>query len=421
MIIESVVKKGKTLVVRTTGAEFNFDEVKSRIVCFQRIPLRRKVAVISGISLKGIHVLKKDYSECRISNGLVVGQESLLTISAGTNATVKISGAYEPARVCKDKPHFLLPDEKGGVGLYVVGNATFETADSWKAGWWVRYKVSTPSRILVSVFPPKPFDWKQSYETMLHSFSCNHPYPSDRELKEWRKYGSVLTLHSWIWKGSKGSQYGIEQDTSWRVARYEPKSDKELRRVIRTAHRLKMKVIPYMSPYYFRGGDTDAFVTAVDEIMKKYDMDGVYFDGVRRSIDAGHEVVRKVREVIGEEGILHMHLSGLPLKKIRCPFIECYADYMIRGEHMGLTRTSARWYVSCYNLSNSIGTFCYDTKRVDKKMIDLILAANARLPFWVQDGTWWNGKVKYHLTEQEKKLMYKEYFPRLAEGVAAVL
>jgi len=66
---------------------------------------------------------------------------------------------------------------------------------------------------------------------------------------------------------------------------------------------------------------------------------------------------------LGDDGILHMHLTGVP--DMICPFMDCHADYLLRGEHAGLAPDYARWHVSGYNLSNSIGTFCYDRLRVN--------------------------------------------------------
>ena len=137
--------------------------------------------------------------------------------------------------------------------------------------------------------------------------------------------------------------------------------------------------------------------------------DGVYFDGAFASIAAAYDVVLRTRQVIGDDGLLHMHLTGVP--DMICPFIDCHADYLLRGEHAGLSPEYARWHVSGYNLSNSIGTFCYDRLRVSPNMIDLIFSVNARLPSWVDDGMW-NG-AKYHLTDPEQQLMLREYYPRL--------
>jgi len=420
MELERADATADSVTVHTTGAEFVLDKAGGAIQCFQRIPLRRKVAVVTGLSLQGLRITANSKEQCRLSADAIAGPilialDSLLTIPAGPGATVAIEGTYAPSWIGMEKPHFLLPDENGGVGTYLLGDGVCEVSGDWKAGWTVRYKASGRGRVLVSVFPPRPYDWKRSGETMLHSFSCTHPYPSDRELEEWATVGKSLILHSWIWEGAGGNrQYGVEMDKSWLNSQFVPKSEEELRRVARTAHRLKMKVLPYMSPYYQSGGRKPAdFARVVGEVLKKYDLDGVYFDGVHRDIESAYEVTRQVRKMIGDDGVLCIHSTTLPLNRIYCPFLDCYADYILRGEHVGISKDYARWKVSCFNLSNAVGTFCYDTYRVDKPMIDLLFSVHARLPLWVQDGTWRG--LKYHLTEDEMKLMRNEYLPRLAK------
>jgi hypothetical protein len=72
--------------------------------------------------------------------------------------------------------------------------------------------------------------------------------------------------------------------------------------------------------------------------------------------------------------------------------------------------------VSSYNLGNTIGTLCYDTQRPTRELIDLMFRVNARLPYWVDDGTW--NKQNYHLSEQEMEIMKTGYFPRLKQEAA---
>ena len=253
----------------------------------------------------------------------------------------------------------------------------------------------------------------QSREGMLHSFSWKNPYPSDEQLQEWRKFGSVLTLHSGIWQGTNGRNMRVEKDNSWLVRDFKPKSEEELTRVAKTAHRLKMKVIPYMSAHY-QSDPTPAgiekFAKQIESARQTYGFDGVYFDGIYYDIPASYELMRRVRKVIGKEGILHIHVSGLP----KISFIECYADYTLRGEHARLmSKDYTRWTISGWNMGNSIGMTCYDRMRPSKILIDTMLAAHARLPIWVGDGTW--DGAAYHLTEPELKLMEDEYLPRVQQ------
>jgi len=420
MALDSATEQGDSIRVVTTGAEFVFQKTLGRITILQRIPARRSLGLISGVPLAGVKLIRSSTRECEIAGAprgtaLTVGSDSLLRIRLAGPADVAVEGAYEPQYRQQVRHDFFLPDEQGGLGMYLVsGEARSELPASWKPNWSVRYHVGTPAELWVSAFPPKPFDWAQSRETMLHSFSCKHPYPSDAELRAWRRYGSVLTLHSWVWKGSSGSRYGVEKDNSWTAGDFEPKSAEEFRRVVQTAHSLGMKVIPYMSPYYAARPTSEGingFVRKVAQRKKEYGLDGVYFDGAAESVKTAYDAVVWTRQAIGDDGILHMHLTGVPT--MVCPFIDCHADYLLRGEHLGLSRDYARWHVSCYNLGNSIGTFCYDRLRVSPSMIELVFSVHARLPCWVGDGTW-NG-AKYHLTEPEQQLMIREYYPRLRQ------
>ena len=416
MRIESAKAEKNAIRVSSTGAEFIFNLPTGGIDLVQRIPQRRQVGRIVGLDLKGAK-LKVEAGQCRVTipatrTVFTISADSLLRISVASPATVEVQGLYIPATKENVTNCFFLPDETGGIGLYPVGSVAAQAPGSWKAPWSIPFRFSGSGQLWVSVFPPRPFDWAQSREGMLHSFSWKNPYPSDEQLTEWRKFGSVLTLHSWIWQGTNGSIARVEKDDSWLGRDFKPKSAEELTRVIKTAHRLKMKVIPYMSAYY-QSDSTPAgrekFVKQIERAHQVYGFDGVYFDGICYDIPASYELMRQVRKVFGKKGILHIHVTGVPA--ICCPFIECYADYTLRGEHARLSKDYIRWTISGWNMSNSIGMTCYDRTRPSKTLIEMMLAAHARLPIWVDDGTW-NGAA-YYLSAPELKLMEDEYLPRL--------
>jgi hypothetical protein len=422
MALDSTSEEKRGIRVVTTGAVYFFDRTKNQIECSQRIPNLRKVAVISGLSLQTVKLDGPLAEQCKLSAGkdsFVVSRDSLLRIGFAGPATIVLRGLYQPSCQQNVDNDFFLPDEQGGVAAcLVLGKAVMERSAGWAPGWRLRYAVSEPGELWVSVFPPRPFPWRQSYETMLHSFSCNRPFPSDSDLADWRRYGSILTLHSWVWKGKFGSQYGVEDDESYKAREFEPKSQGELRRVIETAHRLNMKVIVYMSPYYAADPTPQGiedFVRRVRERIQQYGFDGVYFDGAAREVRPAYEFVVRTRQALGNDAVLHLHLTGVP--SLVCPFIDCHADYILRGEHLGLSEEYARWFVSGYQLSNSIGTFCYDRLRVNKDLIDRLLRVHARLPFWVGDGTWHG--AKYHLTEAEQQTMRDHYYPALEKQRAS--
>jgi hypothetical protein len=418
MKIESAKAEEGAIRATSTGAEFIFNLPTCRIDLIQRIPQRRVLGTITGLDLKGAE-LKLEEGQCRITvpatrTVFVISADSLLRISLGSSASVSVQGLYTPVKRQSITNCFFLPDESGGIGLYPAGSVASQAPDNWQPPWSIPFQFNGPGQLWISVFPPRPFDWAQAREGMLHSFSWKNPYPSDTQLQQWRKFGSVLTLHSWIWQGTNGSTARVEKDDSWLVRDFRPKSDEELARVTRTAHHLKMKVIPYMSAYY-QSDPTPAgiekFVKQIGDACQTYGFDGVYFDGIYYDIPAAYEVVRRVRKLIGREGILHIHVTDQP--KICCPFIDCWADYTLRGEHARLGEDYTRWTISGWNMGNSIGMTCYDRTRPSMTMIETMLAAHARLPIWVDDGTW-NGAA-YHLTAPELKLMEDEYLPRLRQ------
>jgi hypothetical protein len=416
MRIESAQAEENAIRVSSIGAEFLFNLPTGGIDLIQRIPQRRQVGSIVGLDLKGAE-FKLEEGQCRITvpgSGTVftITADSLLRINFASSASVEVQGRYTPVKKVTTTNCFFLPDESGGIGLYAFGPVTSRAPGNWQAPWSIPFQVNASGQLWVSVFPPRPFDWAQSREGMLHSFSWKNPYPSDEQLQQWRKFGSVLTLHSWIWQGTNGRNARVEKDDSWLARDFRPKSDEELARVIQTAHRLKMKVIPYMSAFY-QSDPTPAgrerFVKQIEVARQTYGFDGVYFDGIYSDIPASYELVRRARKVIGKEGILHIHVTFVPA--ISCPFIECYADYTLRGEHARLSNDYTRWTISGWNMSNSIGMTCYDRTRPSTTLIETMLAAHARLPIWVDDGTW-NG-ASYHLSAPELKLMEDEYLPRL--------
>ena len=69
-------------------------------------------------------------------------------------------------------------------------------------------------------------------------------------------------------------------------------------------------------------------------------------------------------EILGDNRILYVHCSIDPLDdgRIYCPFIDTYADYILRGEGgvWGLKLDDfLRWTLSGYNISNAVGYWCY--------------------------------------------------------------
>ena len=147
------------------------------------------------MSLSDLTVQSQNDQQCVLQapNGsLTVGADGLLAMSFAAGANIGVTGSYQPAYQGQQGSNLFLPDATGGVGMYLIGNGGCTTPGSWNAGWTVNYQPAAQSKLLVPVYPPRPFDQQQSLQTMLHDFSSNHPYPTDQELASWSKIGSVL-------------------------------------------------------------------------------------------------------------------------------------------------------------------------------------------------------------------------------------
>jgi hypothetical protein len=75
-------------------------------------------------------------------------------------------------------------------------------------------------------------------------------------------------------------------------------------------------------------------------------------------------IIRLARQILGPDRILYVHCSSDPLGSttVYCPFIDAYADFLLRGEagRGDLSRDDfVRWVLSGYNISNAVGYWCY--------------------------------------------------------------
>jgi hypothetical protein len=189
----------------------------------------------------------------------------------------------------------------------------------------------------------------------------SHPFPSDEDIRQWAHRGvELLRLHDEY-------DFGGATDTWWRNWTYPPYDTsgmRELARVIATAHRYDMKVIPYLSVYecyptspafrrvrrwrrlmkpggheQFTGpggvavfgallcpdsGWTRYAARYLRKLRSRHDFDGFYFDwttnipcfnrlharGIHSGIDGIYALFREARRIAGPEGIIESHVQG---------------------------------------------------------------------------------------------------------------
>jgi hypothetical protein len=388
MKIVRVREEENQIIVTTTGAKYVIDKSgeMGKISCFQQLNKKRLTATIDfNYSFSTLSVERQDDCTCVLHQELRKGQclylklqinsDSLLDIYSCGELNLTISSDFLPHYRAEKNGNILLIDSDGGVGIYPyqgLRNAEFVTSNG---------------------------------EALRINYTMN-------DYCRLGRYANVLVLHEGIWQGKltrKGKTIETVEDTyseaSFACFDYLPLNERELVRVVKKAHSLGMKVIPYMSPFFSMAKGRD-FLERVENIITKYDMDGVYFDGISADILDSYKIIRDARSLLGDK-ILYVHCTDDPLmsRNIYCPFIDTYADYILRAEHdTYLTDNYFRYVISGYNISNAIGYICYYDFPMDfiRKAIDKILAVNARFYLGLPE------------TEREK-LLKEEYFSRLEE------
>lgn len=136
------------------------------------------------------------------------------------------------------------------------------------------------------------------------------------------------------------------------------------------------------------------FFAEVRRALDEYKVDGLYFDGVTMDFRTSYEIVRKTRQMLGDDRILFRHCTSDPLAspRIYCPFIDTYCDYIYRGE-AGRADLELddflRWTLSGHNISNAVGYWVYTgstgkpgyvRQAPTREHIDAALRHEVRLP-----------------------------------------
>lgn len=432
MKVKAIQEDKEKVAVVTTGAKYVFDKSgkKGKISCYQLLNKKRLMATIDfDCSFSTLSIERKDNTTCVLFQELggcqglrlQVNADSLLDIYSQGRLDLTFSGNFLPEYGAQKNGNVLLIDETGGIGFYPYkGLNNIEFTDFTAKEWKINYILDRRFRFLVSVFPPRKFNHTQSLQDRIsHHGSLGewdpppYPYPSNEQIEELSRYTNILVLHEMIWQG-KLTRRGIPvktladiyTDVPFCCCEYIPVDEKELRRVIEKAHSLKMKVIPYMSPFYSTAKGKD-FLDKVEDRLEKYNFDGVYFDDISADdILCSYSIIRETRRLLKDK-ILYFHCTRDPLhsRNIYCPFIDTYADYILRAEGgPGFNDKYLRYVISGYNISNSIGYVCHHSYPLEfvKKIIDKVLPANARM---------YLGSGSPEIEAEE--LIKKEYFPRL--------
>ena len=361
MKIEKVAQEDAGITVVSTGAEFSLEK-NGTVRCFQRIPTRREIARVAlPQEVLPLSVSERNDFTCVVSGQgirLTLQGDSLMILQANKDFNLAFQGLFQPAYQAEKEGKWLFIDDTGGFGIYPVEKKETRAPDFRQSPWGIAYRAAKGEQTWISVFPPRPYNWQRAYgDLAAHEGNQEpHRFPSDSLIRSSAKYCKVMVVHSWFWPG--GDQ------APWKIPRFVLKNAQDLEKFNHMRdelHRHGMKLLPYFSPFYYSGQD---FFGEVRRALDEYQVDGLYFDGVSMDFRKSYQMVRKTRQMLGNDRLLFSHCSTDPLgsNRIYCPFIDTYSDYIYRGEagKGGLERDAfLRWTVSGYKISNAVGYWVF--------------------------------------------------------------
>jgi hypothetical protein len=273
-------------------------------------------------------------------------------------------------------------DAEGGFGIYPTANKATSVPLFSVVPWDVAYDFSSADEAWLSVFPPRPHNWNRAFAAIEHDglpaeytpaqLEGAGAYPSNDLIRAAAKHCKVYALHAYIWQDAPEdvkermtqilhTEGYAGHPQPWLTPKHIPLNMREFIRVRDEVHKYGMKLVVYLSPIYSTAPD---IFSEMQRVLEEYRVDGLYFDGISMDFRKSYAVIRRTREILGDNHILYVHCSSDPLNdgRIYCPFVDTYADYILRGEAgvWGLKLDDfLRWTVSGHNISNAVGYWCY--------------------------------------------------------------
>ncbi len=364
-------------------------------------------------ALSGLAVQRKGSGAVLLSAGggrltLRINGDSLLMLKTPAAMDLSYKVGFVPGSMHETGTDYLWLDEYGAVGSFVAAGPP-----GAKAGYedlTATYSLQPQQVFWLSVGPPRPYDWEASFnDRVVWHWSHETGYPTDAQIEEWSHYGNMLLQQAevMLWK-------------DWSL-RFIPRNGlAEFQRVNDTCRKYGMRNFVYTSPLYFlagtdledkamnsfdhfaetgfspgdlRGLNWPIFLSEITKVMRDYKPQGLYFDGIYGNVVRTYLITRKAREVVGDKGILEFHATfSPPGGGVYLPQVDTYFNFVLRGEGVQYLYENPdylRYFVSAYNISNSIGVLCNNNEfKLDEAFINKLLDNNIRLHFipqWAND------------------------------------
>ena len=433
MVVESVAQKGDRVRVVTTGAEIVLAEQTGTVTFSQRIGHQRPLARLElGTRLRGLQVTHSGAGFARVQVAepkvtIRINGDSLFMLHVHEPIVARVDRDIEVAWHGSAPRAHLLADEWGAFCVYTSAQDGEDHFDPFNTTV-THHRLPADAVLWLAVCPPKPYPWERSLQdNVVWHWSNSLGYPPDDVLRRWKPFGNTVLLQSevMLWK-------------DWNLDFVPRLGPSEFARVRKTLHGMDMRFIVYTSPFYFlrgtslepralnsfegftgwppgtgTGENMGLFMEAIGRVMKEHKPDGLYFDGQYTGNAAAlYALARQSRALVGEEGILEWHSThALGNRHCYLPQADAYVDFVLRGEGrqaMYQDLDYLRFFVSGYNVSNSIGVLCNNgPPGLTSDVVRDILSVNGRLH-----------TIAGWLSRPELvRILQNEYFPRLTPAL----
>lgn len=443
MSVESVNCSDVRTVVQTTGATFVINAATGEIEAYQKIGSTRKLATLfieaeSSSSRAGLMAMRvEEHTRAgvilRTPDGrarVQINGDSLLSLSSASEIWMTVRVEFTPAFQSHANGHSMYMDDVGGIAVLpwrdnkipVAFPPRPQSVSSTENGSMVNVvRVEPGEELWLSVAPTREFDWAKSFSSIYwHRGEGTEFWVKGNQQCPWTPESA--------WPDDEATLKRIAEDfdilhlqaecalwENWTLG-YEPRFPDKAKRCLETAHRLGLKVVVYASPFYFlagtqfeklelnvpewpkdwwrcgnyHGDNWERYTDSVRELLKKYDVDGVYFDSsFLLNLSNSYKMTRRIRSILGTDKILYNHCTYAPpsySNRISCPALNTYCDFVLRGEcnaELFEDQSHLRYCISDYRMGNAVSLLCNSGTNalVSRDWVDKLLKANARLPF----------------------------------------
>jgi len=392
MRVEDAQVKQQRIVVVTTGAEYVFDLAGNTITASQRIETPRKIATwVSSLSFDGLNVLSQSDKDCVLANDSVtfgIQCDSLVMVVPHDQLVLKCTshiGGRWNRQACG---HMLIVDDFGGMsvnpdipfgtgrlarvhfgrhyegvkpGRVRPGEVDFSgTSDRQQLlshaepDWEISYYLTSGERLGISVFPPRPFPWAESFQFAWLLAKRKDPldgYP--RRVRGEHHVELLWDFFQRSWAMSWGP---------W----HEPYDESLVHKHVAAIKAAGAAPIMYASPQWYYSRDAQEFAGELRRLRDTYGIEGIYYDGIpSQEWLVAYEEMRMTRELF-PEGPVIVHNTGQcyngnpPLGEpaLRIPAVETYATATYAGELVygeGPDWPFIQYSASQYRKANNIG------------------------------------------------------------------